>query len=434
MLPGVAAAAQDTLVDTLMYKGPTANRVNIVFVADGFRMEEYEQFSTAMLRKTREMFLVIPLYKRYSTAFNVFSLFVPSAESGIDDPTRGIEKDTYFDATFRTDGKRVTADRGKVFRFLGRHLPEYSVIIMVVNAPDFKATGGSVIFINHQEPLNTIVHEIAHQFAHLKDEYGGSDPRVYNGGYNVCRKVPREEIPWVAWIEEDTPIPTPELYAYIKVIGMFEGALYHDKGYYRPKLRCKMRTTSYPFCEVCVEAHVKRIYEEISAVDYFFPDTGGSIPVSRTATGFRISPVVPTLPSRSIEWFADGSFLRDVHGDTLVDIDESVFSGQRNTHSLMAVLADTTSWVRTGPLGMMADTIRWTITTDAVRLAGTGDPTLATGAYIRATTSGLSRIAIHGNRRHAPGETVYDFQGRRLRGRGYKAAGMRVFTMDQEQP
>ncbi len=86
--------------------GAHDNRVDIVFLGDGYTASEiatiYEANIEAMLRHLfdeRE-----DPFPRYRNFFNVTRIDVISADSGVDEPTEGISRDTALNATYRYDG------------------------------------------------------------------------------------------------------------------------------------------------------------------------------------------------------------------------------------------------------------------------------------------------------------------------------------------
>jgi hypothetical protein len=150
------------------------------------------------------------------------------------------------------------------------------------------------------------IHEFAHHFAGLADEYYTSSvayepPETIIEPYepNVTALLDPDHLKWQEFVSDDTPIPTPwpkEAYEehslayqarrqamraenvpesemnrlfednqrivegmfsaapYHDVVGAFEGGLYQAKGYYRPEMNCIMFTRTENFCRVCAAA------------------------------------------------------------------------------------------------------------------------------------------------------------------------------------
>jgi hypothetical protein len=65
---------------------------------------------------------------------------------------------------------------------------------------------------------------------------------------------------WKDMVEDETPIPTPNTEEYKDVLGAFEGGGYVEKGVYRPKQDCTMKSIVVDnFCPVCKRAIVQMI-------------------------------------------------------------------------------------------------------------------------------------------------------------------------------
>jgi hypothetical protein len=88
--------------------GDSDNRVDIVLLGDGYTSSEIDTtFTSDILDYLSYIFddsaLTQP-FGRYENFFNVYAVDVVSNESGADDPTAGIVRDTALDATYLFDG------------------------------------------------------------------------------------------------------------------------------------------------------------------------------------------------------------------------------------------------------------------------------------------------------------------------------------------
>ena len=80
-------------VETILSNGPTANRVDIVFIGDGFTETDLSTWPAVAVAGYERLFQYEP-FIRYREYFNVHRVDVVSAESGVDnDPTEGVERD-----------------------------------------------------------------------------------------------------------------------------------------------------------------------------------------------------------------------------------------------------------------------------------------------------------------------------------------------------
>ena len=110
-------------------------------------------------------------------------------------------------------------------------------------------------------PEATFQHEFGHAVFSLKDEYGGKGPYTGNepAEINVTTVTQRNLLKWRNFVEDATPIPTPESFYKNNPdkVGCYEGGATYDTGIYRPQFVCAMRThwdkkTYGHYCKVCL--------------------------------------------------------------------------------------------------------------------------------------------------------------------------------------
>lgn len=273
----------------------SSNRISLVLVAEGFTKTEEEKFkvnSTNILKKV----LSTSPYSEYTNVISAKGIYVESVESGADHPSTGIVKDTYFDATFDTSGiaRLLTLKKQHlIYPILNKFAPDYDIVLVIVNDSQYGGAGGSIATtsINSSSP-NVAIHEFGHSFAGLGDEYTTPYP-----GYpaieepNTTTNINRNTLKWSVWVNPSTPIPTPSS-GYTTNIGLFEGAHYNSKGWYRPKHDCGMRTLGKVFCEICQEQIIKSIYSRLKIIEGRFPVTNRVILSGDFS--FAVSDVVPS--------------------------------------------------------------------------------------------------------------------------------------------
>ncbi|MDR0544995.1 MAG: IgA Peptidase M64 [Odoribacteraceae bacterium] len=255
----------------ILSSGSPARSVDIVLLPDGYTAEEMEKFLADSREFTRGLFSFSP-YREHQQAFNVRAVLAPSEESGTDNPAAGVWKSTLLSASFYTlNSERylMTYDH-KTLRDLAANVP-YDLIYVIVNTSKY---GGGAIYNHYGISVSgnllsakVYVHEFGHLFLGLGDEY--AEDATYNDMY------PPDVEPWEAnittlvdfarkWqdlVEKDTPVPTPLDPARPERIGVYEGAGYVNKGIYRPRQDCLMRTLKGDdFCPVCTRAIVKQIH------------------------------------------------------------------------------------------------------------------------------------------------------------------------------
>ena len=81
------------IVVKVVNSGPTSNRIDVVFMGDGYTSHEHEKFNADMQRMINEMFAG-ETFAPYLPLFNIWTIFRPSLESGLG--TGGVPKKTAF--------------------------------------------------------------------------------------------------------------------------------------------------------------------------------------------------------------------------------------------------------------------------------------------------------------------------------------------------
>ena len=252
-------------------KGGDANRkVDIVIVPDGYTAAQMSQFKKDCEKFKNEFFKYEP-YTSHKDDFNIHAVLAPSQESGVDEPCKGIWKNTIVSCSYWSLGSErylMTTDN-KTLRDVAANAP-YDQIYILVNITKY---GGGGIFNWYCTGVNSnkmagkiIVHEFGHGFAGLGDEYvGGSE---YNDFYNLKLEPADPNVTtlvdfdskWKDMVLQGTPIPTPATAEYKDKVGVYEGAGYMSNGLYRPMQDCLMNHFGCDaFCPVCQRAIVKMI-------------------------------------------------------------------------------------------------------------------------------------------------------------------------------
>jgi hypothetical protein len=358
-------------ITQLLNNGPTASRVNIVFLSEGFTAGQLGSYLT-QANNLLNAFLAAAPYNEYKTYFNAFAISVASAESGSDHPSTGVYKNTYFNSSFESYGidrlltippnsfdTTYSDGQGKVDALLASLMPEYDIVMMIVNDTVYGGSGGSTAIASiNTSSKEIVIHETGHSFGLLGDEYGDPYPGFPDTEEpNTTTQTDRDLIKWNAWINSSTPIPTPTTYT--TQIGLFEGAHYHFTGWFRPKYNCRMRTLGIPFCAVCAESLVRTIYGRISPIESFAPATNVIYAITNAQTvTLSVAPMRPVTHALSVKWLINGV---EVPGATGTSFTADTASLSNGSNTVTAAVSDATPFVRTDPLGVLQDERAWTI-------------------------------------------------------------------------
>src|SRR5688572_3891476 len=88
-------ASGQTNFHTITANGPISNRLNLVFLSEGYTSAQFAQFLTHATNTAAVLFTGQP-FADYLSYFNVSAIAVASVESGSDHPASGIFRNTFF--------------------------------------------------------------------------------------------------------------------------------------------------------------------------------------------------------------------------------------------------------------------------------------------------------------------------------------------------
>lgn len=280
--------AQKFIVDTLMMNGPVEARVNLVFVGDGYQLNELDDFLIDAEAMTVDLFAQAP-FKEYKSHFNVFAISVPSKESGAAlKPTSLI--DNYFGSTFGyagIDRLLVVTKSNKVTSVLADNFPAYDQVFMVVNSTKYGGSGGWIATSSvHQSAGEIAIHEMGHSFADLRDEYWAG-PQYALEKANMTQNNDPKTVRWKNWIGIDD-------------VGVYA---YPSPGndWYKPHQACKMQLLGVDFCAVCKETITEKVLSITEPIISFSPSTDSIVDIEDTMT-FSVELLEPDPNTVTVSW------------------------------------------------------------------------------------------------------------------------------------
>jgi hypothetical protein len=303
------AAFQDQVI-AIEHNGDPATKVDVLLLGDGYTAAETDEFIARARELTDLLFRTSPFRER-RTDFNVWALAPPASQSGISRPSTGVYRDSPVGASydaFRSERYVLTYSNSE-WRRIASSAP-YDFVEILTNSDTYGGGGIYGLFstaaANSEWAGYLFIHEFAHHFAGLADEYYTSSvayeaPDVIREPYepNVTALLDPDNLKWNHLVEADTPLPTPwpkaeyeehslayqaqrsqmraegasedemnELFSsnqrivegmfsaapHSDAIGAFEGANYLASGYYRSEMNCIMFTRTEDFCRVCAAA------------------------------------------------------------------------------------------------------------------------------------------------------------------------------------
>ncbi len=304
-------------VFTIFESGPANEKVDILFLGEGYTAAETAKFRADATRLAGSLFATEPFKSRKSD-FNVRAIAPPSSKSGVHRVRGDRERRTPMSVEYNIfDSERyvLTLDN-RALRDIASAAP-YEFVEILVN--DRYYGGGGIFGLHSTAAADNafadylVIHEFGHHFAALGDEYYTS-PVAYATGAaekpepwepNLTALHDPAALKWKDLVEPGTPIPTPwekekfdersrayqkkraamrekgvpeeEMEAlfreqkaweeaffakekYAGKVGAFEGAGYEATGLYRPEADCIMFSRNdVGFCDVCSRAIVRVI-------------------------------------------------------------------------------------------------------------------------------------------------------------------------------
>jgi hypothetical protein len=257
----------------LHHSGAPATALDVVILGDGYQAWQMDKFKQDAQRFARLLLFTKP-FSNYRDKINVWAVESPSREDGVDEPRKGIFKDTALSMSFNTFGsaRYLMTTANKAVHDIAANAP-YDAVYIVSNTSRYGGGGiynlySSFVSDNAYDAY-VFIHEFGHSFAGLGDEYYSSKV-AYSGMYpkgvepwepNITGQSRRKWVKWHRMIDKGTPVPTQETDPrYANKVGVFEGAGYSAKGLYRPAVDCKMFNKGHKdFCPVCMQAVSKTI-------------------------------------------------------------------------------------------------------------------------------------------------------------------------------
>lgn len=257
------------------YSGSPSNKLDIVFIPEGYSEGEIAKFHNDTKRFADYLFEYEP-FTQFRENINIWGIDAYSKDSGVDIPADSIWKNTILNSNYYTfDSERyvMTMDNKSVRNYASN--APYDQIYILVNSEKY---GGGAIYnfysttvVDNSASKQIFIHEFGHGLVGLADEYAADG--TFNDFYplsvepwepNITTLVDFES-KWKHLIPKHTIYAEPVEDENSLVSGLFEGAGYVGKGVYRSTPNSLMRAfDSNEFNEVSKAAIEKiiRFYSE----------------------------------------------------------------------------------------------------------------------------------------------------------------------------
>ncbi|MFP3992593.1 M64 family metallopeptidase [Streptomyces sp. E11-3] len=355
-----AEARTDGRVTKVVDNGPSGDRLDVVFVGDGYTAAELDQFHTDVKAKWDEVTAVEP-YTTYQGLFNVWAVDAVSKESGVSgDPDQDVVKDTALGSYFWCgDFERLLCvDERKVDAYAAK-TPEVELVMVLANSEKYGGAGYNTpnprlgyegiatASAGNEQSGQVAIHETGHSLGKLADEYfypdypgyeeyTGPEPADSNISTLTADQLRESRTKWHRWLGETSPDGG--------TVGAYEGGGYYVTGLNRPTDASLMRVLGKPFNLPGTEAMIAGFYRHASVATAVTPTDR---PLRR---GDRARAKVPTLSGAArldVQWYLDGRRVESLAGRTSVRVsDLRLRARDRGAHELTLRVTDPTDAVR----------------------------------------------------------------------------------------
>lgn len=306
---GVIPAPCTLLTQSLLPPNP-ANRIDLVFVGDGYTASQLATYASQVSTISATFFSKDP-YLTYQPFFLLHRVDVVSIDSGVDnDPTQGILKNTAMDMGFWCGGiqRALCVDVGKAYNF-ANNAPDVDLVAALANSSTYGGAGYpssnlGTCAAGNGASLEIMRHEFGHALGDLADEYNYGGPTTYTGsepGEPNISKLTAAQMAgagtkWASWLNTNNA-------AYDGLVSTFEGAGYSQFGLFRPTNNSIMRSLDRPFNLPSCEAMIIQIYQIVRPID----DASSTATTYNGTETLFVTPVAPVGHPLDVQWSLNGT-------------------------------------------------------------------------------------------------------------------------------
>ncbi|MCE7002703.1 M64 family metallopeptidase [Kibdelosporangium philippinense] len=371
-LPAPANAEAATVVPVRI-TGDPAKRFNIVIVGDGYTAAEMPKFREHVDRHVNVLLTLEP-FKTYRSYLNVYSVEVPSAESGVscDPDLTSPRRNTPLGMGFWGGCNAASVQR--LLTVNNAALTQYANLVTgtnsgnrqllaIGNSNTYGGAGGVYATASGGNALSALItpHELGHSLGDLDDEYDyysrgvrgdrytGAEPPSIHHSLLTPQQMRAQRTKWWRWLGEPSESGG--------TIDRYEGGLYSGTGVWRPSKHSMMKSLGYYFDQISRERMTQRISGKTSILQGGTPNTA-PIGADRAVFVETLHPVGHPL---NVTWRLDNRDL-PTNGARSVDLRQVRMSPGK--HTLTATVVDPTPFVRDPAIRTaLTKTRTWTVDT-----------------------------------------------------------------------
>jgi len=331
--PGEAVPVQDS--------GPEEERLDIVFMGDGYTADQQDDFAADVDRFTGHLLEIEP-YGAYTGLFNIWRIDAVSSESGathyeMDPP---VFKDTAYGCYYGCGSidRLICCSDSAVVGAFEEAVPAADGVVVLVNDETYGGSGSSTYattYVGEGYGPQVAVHELGHSLIGLWDEYSYG----YDGGGGDgpnCAANP-EAVPWQQWLDK-------------AAVDAFQVCSYEN--YYRPTDNaCMMNSLQDQYCPVCRELAVRAVYSRLPGLILSTDPVEGEVVMGEDSVFSAV--VLGPDAGATVQW--------TLGTEVLGEATSAEVPGCGSDAVLRLSVRDDTAWVRDDPLGLLQDEATWTL-------------------------------------------------------------------------
>ncbi|MEU6451559.1 M64 family metallopeptidase [Streptomyces sp. NPDC046979] len=369
-------AAQDGEVVPIAETGPTADRLDVTIIGDGYTAAQQEDFLQDARVKWDAVTDIEP-YKSYEGLFNVWAVQAVSQDAGVTgDPTQDVTRNTALGSYFFCDEieRLICVDLDKTKSYADK-APATDLVIVVSNstkyggagysglAGDYGYDGVSTLSSDNAQSTLIAAHEMAHSIGLLADEYQydgygaypGDEPAAANVSKLTADRMAAQGAKWADWLGETDPSGG--------VVDTFEGGDYYEYGIYRPTANSIMRSLNTDqFNLPGREAMIAGFYRSANALTPLRNTASKATRFTRLSVELADLGPGTGLSRPQLRWYVDGREARHARGRTSILPAALGVPADRRTHKVTATVVDTTTAVRSPTVrNLSSNSATWTV-------------------------------------------------------------------------
>lgn len=325
---------------------------DLVIVAEGFTEGDMPYFHHTVEKYIEFMFDYEPEFKHHKKAWNIHRIDLVSEQNGSDSNYGTDTRNTALDSGFNCSNiqRLLCVNSTKTFDVVNSVFPQWDNILVVVNSSTYGGAGyssgiGTVSMAS--SAMDVALHEMAHSFAGLGDEYtyGGSGaPSREPSAANLTINNNSQTVKWAHWIGKDP------------AVGLYEGGKYVTAGVWRPTNSSFMKNLGAPFHSVNKEAWTLAVYEHGGVVLNQLPTQSQVMQQKGENTLFYVETLLDPA-ALNIEWIVNGQLQPELSDKTLV----SLGADQESNFDVIVKISDATETIIKDPQQYSSDEVRWSV-------------------------------------------------------------------------